>query len=180
MFFKSVLTGCLLLLISMVTGCVGKKSPAPVDPPESGEQLETASDPIGEQVKIETVEVTEVETQTAVVLDAELGQLLADLGDGTPEERIAASTVLSERVDEVIGQHADWMVAGSVSQRRGIMLIMTGKAQQYPEQSFGLVQHALQDSDPKVRSIGIQLIRQLVPKQAFQLHDSLLTMMKSS
>ena len=182
MFLKSVpiQAGCLLLLMSLVTGCVGEKSPVPVDPSESGGQLETATDPIGEQTAIETVEATEVAPQTEIVLDNELGQLLSELGDGTTEERIAASTALSERVNEVIEQHADWMVAGSDSQRRGIMLIMTGKAQQYPEQSFGLVQHALQDSDHKVRSIGIQLIRQLIPGQAVQLHASLITMMKSS
>ena len=182
MFLKSapIQTGCLLLLMLLVTGCVGEKSPEPVDPSESGGQLDTVSDPIGEQTAVETVEATEVAPQAEIVLDTELGQLLSELGDGTTEERIAASTALSERVTEVIERHADWMVAGSDSQRRGIMLIMTGKAQQYPEQSFDLVQHALQDSDPKVRSIGIQLIRQLIPSQAVQLHASLLTMMKSS
>jgi HEAT repeat protein len=46
------------------------------------------------------------------------------------------------------------------------MLFFTGQAQQFPEQVSIAVGLGLQDEDSKVRSIAIQLIRQLLPEQA--------------
>ena len=79
----------------------------------------------------------------------------------------------SEQVAAVMEQHSDWMKAGSVSQRRGVMLMMTGKAQAYPDGTLNIVKLALDDTDSKVRSIGVQLIRQLLPARE-QLHNRLL------
>ena len=168
------------VLFGTVLGCVGEKSePSPV----GGE--ETATDTNGtpqfsmEESVTETAPQKTIEAQAAPIqLDAAIGGLLTTLGDGATEDRMVASKALGEQTAEVVSQHADWLKAGSVSQRRGMMLMMTGKAQVFPEETFSLVKLALADDDSKVRSIGVQLIRQLLPTQTAELHMRLLGMIK--
>ena len=176
--FNSLLFGSVLLC----AGCVGEKTTPPVD-----EGAETAADTeiSNQEPQVDTFsEQTEQppveEVVKPVELDEVIGGLLATLGDGETEDRIAASAALSEQAAVVMEQHSDWMKAGSVSQRRGIMLMMTGKAQAFPDDTLSLVKLALDDTDSKVRSIGVQLIRQLLPAQAAQLHARLLQLMKDT
>lgn len=178
MSFKTVVlvNSLLFSFVLLCTGCVGEKTAPPVD----GE-LETSVDsnvssqePQEEQALEQTEQQPAEEDTQPVELDEAIGSLLATLGDGETEDRIAASAALSEQAAAVMEQHSDWMKAGSVSQRRGVMLMMTGKAQAYPDGTLNIVKLALDDTDSKVRSIGVQLIRQLLPAQAAQLHNRLL------
>tara|TARA_B100000700_G_scaffold7215_2_gene7635 strand:+ start:4591 stop:5724 length:1134 start_codon:yes stop_codon:yes gene_type:complete len=171
----------LSLLFSLLPGCVGEKPTAPVTDSSDAntKQIEEQDASPVLQPEEAAVELVEGIEPTNIELDAEIGKLLSNLGDGETETRIAASSALSQRADEVVGQHADWMQAGTVSQRRGLMLMMTGKAQAYPTETFSLITHALKDDDSKVRSIAVQLVRQLLPAQAGMLHATLLEMMKS-
>ena len=176
--FKTVvlLNSPLFSLFLLCAGCVGEKTAPPAD-----RESETSVDsnvsnqePPEEQVSEQTEQQSAEEGAHSVELDEAIGGLLATLGDGETEDRIAASTALSEQVAAVMEQHSDWMKSGSVSQRRGIMLMMTGKAQAYPDATLNIVKLALDDTDSKVRGIGVQLIRQLLPAQAAQLHNRLL------
>ncbi len=171
-----------VLVLGAFSGCVGESPP----PPSEVAPSDPGSDDVSNQQQPATDESSPVvETQVessgeSIELDEAVGKLLTDLGEGETEVRIAASTALNDQVAEVIAQHRDWMRAGSVAQRRGMMLMMTGKAQGFPEETFSLVKLALVDGDSKVRSIGVQLIRQLSTVQAAELHPRLLTMMKDN
>ena len=167
-----------IILIGSFSGCVGEQSPPP--PVDNG--AEPASNPNSprqqsSQEKIIAVPVEKV--AEPIDLDEGIGELLTTLVDGETEARIAASSALRENASVVVAQHVDWMKQGSVSQRRGIMLMMTGKAQAYPDETFSLVKLALADDDKKVRSIGVQLIRQLLPTQTAELHAQLLAITKN-
>jgi hypothetical protein len=104
--------------------------------------------------------------ETSISLDSEIGELLGKLGAGSNDERVAASDALRERREAVLASVSDWLKAGTLKQRQGLMLFFTGQAQQFPEQVSIAVGLGLQDEDSKVRSIAIQLIRQLLPEQA--------------
>jgi hypothetical protein len=105
-------------------------------------------------------------SETSISLDSEIGELLGKLGAGSNDERVAASDALRERREAVLASVSDWLKAGTLNQRQGLMLFFTGQAQQFPEQVSIAVGLGLQDEDSKVRSIAIQLIRQLLPEQA--------------
>jgi len=169
------------VLLGGVSGCVGEK-PIPQSA-EGGSEIETHStdiqpDPAAENVPADQSSQPAQKPAELIDLDQAVGDLLTTLGSGETQERIAASRALSERSAEVVSQHADWMKAGSVSQRHGIMLMMTGKAQVFPDETYSLVKLALVDGDSKVRRIGVQLIRQLLPVQTAELHTQLLEMTK--
>ena len=104
--------------------------------------------------------------EISISLDSEIGDLLSNLGTGSNDERVAASDVLRERREAVLANVSDWLKAGTLSQRQGLMLFFTGQAQRFPEEVSIAVGLGLQDEDSKVRSIAIQLIRQLLPQQA--------------
>ncbi len=168
------------VLFGTLLGCVGENSePSPVGEEKTATDTNGAQQLIREESVSETASLKPIEAQTVPIqLDEAIGDLLTTLGDGATKDRIVASTALGEQAAKVVSQHADWLKAGSVSQRRGMMLMMTGKAQVFPDETFSLVKLALADDDSKVRSIGVQLIRQLLPTQAAELHMHLLEMMK--
>ena len=115
--------------------------------------------------------------ETSISLDPEIGQLLDNLGNGSNDERVAASDALRERRETVLASVSDWLKAGTLYQRQGLMLFFTGQAQRFPEQVSIAVSLGIQDEDSKVRSIAIQLIRQLLPEQAAAQQATLLEAM---
>ena len=167
-----------VLMAVLVFGCVGSESPQPsVEGPAAGTEVpvvDHAHQPPQTGHSDVPSSNMDVPPRQNFVLDNELGRLLNDLGGGSSEERITASQALRQRRDEILDHVSDWLIAGKVTQRQGLMLFLTGQAQQYPEATETAVRLGLQDQDPKVRSISIQLIRQLLPQQASAFESMLL------
>jgi hypothetical protein len=163
----------LITVMLLMVGCVGSDATTD-DNASSGVQVDienstSANDPnngSSESINVPTATTGDSVAETSIVLDSEIGQLLDSLGAGSNDERVAASDALRERKEAVLENVSDWLKAGTLNQRQGLMLFFTGQAQQYPEQVSIAVGLGLQDKDSKVRSIAIQLIRQLLPQQA--------------
>ena len=168
---------CLGLIAAMLlmTGCVGSdtttdgtgdagvqgdaesnNSASPQNNSNSG-----SSDPLNAT----TATTGDANAEGSILLDSEIGKLLGNLGAGSNDERVVASDALRERRETVLASVSGWLKAGTLKQRQGLMLFLTGQAQQFPEQVSLAVGLGLQDEDSKVRSISIQLIRQLFPEQ---------------
>ncbi len=179
MYVTKILSGIFgVLMAVLLFGCVGSESPQPpvetssvdtevpvVDPAHPSPLTDHADRPAA---------TADVPPGQNFVPDDELGKLLDQLGGGSSEDRITASEALRQRRDEILDHVNDWLIAGKVTQRLGIMLFLTGQAQQYPELTEDAVRIGLQDQNPKVRSISIQLIRQLLPQQASTFESVLL------
>ena len=163
----------LITVMLLMVGCVGSDATTD-DNASSGVQVDienstSANDRnngSSESINVPTATTGDSVAETSIVLDSEIGQLLDSLGAGSNDERVAASDALRERKEAVLENVSDWLKAGTLNQRQGLMLFFTGQAQQYPEQVSIAVGLGLQDKDSKVRSIAIQLIRQLLPQQA--------------
>ena len=165
----------LITVILLMTGCVGSDTTTD-ETGDAGPQVDAgsntsaneqnngsgSSDPRNEN----TATTGDSNAETSISLDSEIGELLGKLGTGSNDERVAASDALRERREAVLASVSDWLKAGTLNQRQGLMLFFTGQAQQFPEQVSIAVGLGLQDEDSKVRSIAIQLIRQLLPEQA--------------
>jgi hypothetical protein len=163
----------LITVMLLMVGCVGSDATTD-DNASSGVQVDienstSANDPnngSSESINVPTATTGDSVAETPISLDSEIGQLLDSLGAGSNDERVAASDALRERKETVLENVSDWLKVGTLNQRQGLMLFFTGQAQQYPEQVSIAVGLGLQDKDSKVRSIAIQLIRQLLPQQA--------------
>ncbi|MFP6588730.1 MAG: HEAT repeat domain-containing protein [Pirellulaceae bacterium] len=165
----------LITVILLMTGCVGSDTTTDetgdagphVDAGSNTSAIEQNNGSGSSDPRNETTATTgDSNAETSISLDSEIGELLGKLGTGSNDERVAASDALRERRDAVLASVSDWLKAGTLNQRQGLMLFFTGQAQQFPEQVSIAVGLGLQDEDSKVRSIAIQLIRQLLPEQA--------------
>ena len=165
----------LITVILLMTGCVGSDTTTD-ETGDAGPQVDAGSNTSANEQnngsgssdpRSETTATTgDSNAETSISLDSEIGELLGKLGTGSNDERVAASDALRERREAVLASVSDWLKAGTLNQRQGLMLFFTGQAQQFPEQVSIAVGLGLQDEDSKVRSIAIQLIRQLLPEQA--------------
>jgi HEAT repeat protein len=161
---------CIGLIAAMLlmTGCVG--SDTTMDGTGDAESNNSASPQnnsnSGSSAPLNATTATTGDANTeASILDSEIGKLLGNLGAGSNDERVVASDALRERRETVLASVSGWLKTGTLKQRQGLMLFLTGQAQQFPEQVSLAVGLGLQDEDSKVRSISIQLIRQLFPEQ---------------
>jgi undecaprenyl pyrophosphate synthase len=160
--------------ILLIIGCVGSDATDDSDPgvPVDAENYASANeqrngnDGLSDQGNATTTATGDSNEETSISLDPEIGELLSNLGSGSNDERVAASDALRERRETVLASVSDWLKAGTLNQRQGLMLFFTGQAQRFPEEVSIAVGLGLQDEDSKVRSIAIQLIRQLLPEQA--------------
>ncbi|MEE2844306.1 MAG: HEAT repeat domain-containing protein [Planctomycetota bacterium] len=159
--------------ILLIMGCVGSDA---TDDSDAGVQVDAESFASADEQnngnnsssdqENATTTTGDSNEDTSISLDPEIGELLRNLGNGSNDERVAASDALRERREIVLASVSDWLKAGTLYQRQGLMLFFTGQAQRFPEQVSIAVGLGLQDKDSKVRSIAIQLIRQLLPEQA--------------
>jgi len=165
----------LITAILLMTGCVGSDT-TPDETGDAGVPVDAGSNTSANEQNNgrgssdprdpTTATTGDSNAETSISLDSEIGELLGKLGTGSNDERVAASDALRERREAVLASVSDWLKAGTLNQRQGLMLFFTGQAQQFPEQVSIAVGLGLQDEDSKVRSIAIQLIRQLLPEQA--------------
>ena len=165
----------LITAILLMAGCVGSDTTT-VETGDAGPQVDAGSNTSANEQNngsgssdprnATTPPTGDSNAETSISLDSEIGELLGKLGTGSNDERVAASDALRERREAVLASVSDWLKAGTLKQRQGLMLFFTGQAQQFPEQVSIAVGLGLQDEDSKVRSIAIQLIRQLLPEQA--------------
>ena len=165
----------LITVMLLMTGCVGSDTTTD-DAGDAGVQVaagnnasanEQADGNSGSSAATnDTTTTTDSTAEISISLDSEIGALLGNLGAGSNDERVAASDALRARRETVLASVSDWLRFGALHQRQGLMLFLTGQAQQFPEQVSIAVGLGLQDEDSKVRSIAIQLIRQLLPEQA--------------
>jgi len=165
----------LITVMLLMTGCVGSDTTTD-DAGDAGVQVAAGNNAsVNEQADgnsgssaatNDTTTTTDSTAEISISLDSEIGALLGNLGAGSNDERVAASDALRARRETVLASVSDWLRFGALHQRQGLMLFLTGQAQQFPEQVSIAVGLGLQDEDSKVRSIAIQLIRQLLPEQA--------------
>jgi hypothetical protein len=160
--------------ILLIIGCVGSDATDDSDPGvqvdaenyASANEQRNGNDGLSDQGNATTTATGDSNEETSISLDPEIGELLSNLGSGSNDERVVASDALRERRDTVLASVSDWLKVGTLNQRQGLMLFFTGQAQRFPEEVSIAVSLGLQDEDSKVRSIAIQLIRQLLPEQA--------------
>jgi HEAT repeat protein len=162
----------LITVILLMTGCVGSDTTTD-DTGDSGVRVGAESNTSANDqnngnsaMNATTATTGDSNAETSISLDSEIGELLGDLGAGSNDQRVAASDALRERSEAVLASVSDWLKAGTLKQRQGLMLFLTGQVQQFPQQVSIAVSLGLQDEDSKVRSISIQLIRQLLPEEA--------------
>jgi HEAT repeat protein len=162
----------LITVILLMTGCVGSDTTTD-DTGDSGVRVGAESNTSANDqnngnsaMNATTATTGDSNAETSISLDSEIGELLGDLGAGSNDQRVAASDALRERSEAVLASVSDWLKAGTLKQRQGLMLFLTGQVQQFPKQVSIAVSLGLQDEDSKVRSISIQLIRQLLPEEA--------------
>ena len=165
-----------IMAMLLMAGCVGSETTMD-GTGDSGVQVDTGgrgsankqnkgNGGSSDSLNTTTATTGDSNSATPISLDSEIGELLGTLGTGSNDERMAASDELRERHEAILASVSDWLQAGELSQRRGLMLFLTGQAQQFPEQVAIAVGLGLKDEDSKVRSISIQLIRQLLPEHA--------------
>jgi len=165
--------GSITALLLMM-GCVGSDATDDSDPGlrvdtesyASANEQNDGNNSSSDQGNATTTTTGDSNEEASISLEPEIGELLSNLGNGSNDERVAASDALRERREIVLASVSDWLKAGTLYQRQGLMLFFTGQAQRFPEQVSIAVGLGLQDEDSKVRSIAIQLIRQLLPEQA--------------
>ena len=162
----------LITVMLLMTGCVGSDTTTD-DTGDSGVRVGAESNTSANDqnngnsaMNATTATTGDSNAETSISLDSEIGELLGNLGAGSNDQRVAASDALRERSEAVLASVSDWLKAGTLKQRQGLMLFLTGQVQQFPKQVSIAVSLGLQDEDSKVRSISIQLIRQLLPEQA--------------
>ena len=166
----------LITAMLLMTGCVGSDTTTD-DIDDSGVRVGAGSNASAndqnngnsgstDSINAITATTGDSNAETSISLDSEIGELLGNLGAGSNDQRVAASDALRERSEAVLASVSDWLKAGTLKQRQGLMLFLTGQVQQFPKQVSIAVSLGLQDEDSKVRSISIQLIRQLLPEQA--------------
>jgi hypothetical protein len=177
----------LITAMLLLTGCVGSDTTTD-DIDDSGVRVGAGSNASAndrnnghsgsaDSTNAITATTGDANAEPAVSLDSEIGELLGNLGAGSNDQRVAASDALRERREPILASVSDWLKAGTLNQRQGLMLFLTGQVQQSPKQVSLAVGLGLQDEDSKVRSISIQLIRQLLPEQAAALQSVLLETM---
>jgi len=177
----------LITAMLLMTGCVGSDTTTD-DIDDSGVRVGAGSNASAndqnngnsgstDSINAITATTGDSNAEPSISLDSEIGELLGNLGAGSNDQRVAASDALRERREPILASVSDWLKAGTLNQRQGLMLFLTGQVQQFPKQVSLAVGLGLQDEDSKVRSISIQLIRQLLPEQAAALQSVLLETM---